>query len=151
MPSAMALGKFHGEITAPTPSGMYFRKPRLAGQLHDGLGRVQHQRLARIEFQEVDGFGGVGFGFVVVLADFEHQPGVELELALADDVGGAEENAGALFDRGELPLLESGERGLHGGLHVLGAGLLMDADDLAGVRRIHGDDLLARSGCAGRR
>ena len=96
-----------------------------------GSACVETQRLARVEFQEVDGFGGVGFGFGPVLADFEHQPGVEFELALAEDFGGAEQHAGALFDGGVLPCLEGGERRLHRGLDVLDAGLLMDADDLA--------------------
>ena len=108
----------------------------LAGQLHDRFGLVQHQRLARVEFQEVDGFGGIGFGLVVVLADFEHQPGVEFELALAQDLRGAEQDAGALFHAGVLPRLEGRERGLHRGLDVLHAGLLVNADHFGRIGRV---------------
>ena len=123
----------------------------LAGKLDDGFGLVEHQGLARVEFQEVDGFGGVGFGLVVVLADFEHQPGVEFELAPAQDIGGAEQHAGALFHGGVLPRLEGRERGLHGGLDVFEAGLLMNADDLGRIRRVDGDDLVLSCGCVCRR
>ena len=44
--------------------------------------------------------------------------------------------------RGVLPRGEGGERGLHRGLDVLDAGLLMNADDLGRIRRIDRDDLV---------
>ena len=34
-----------------------------------------------------------------VLADFEDQPGVEFKFALADQIAGAEQQAGPLFER----------------------------------------------------
>ncbi len=117
----------------------------LAGQLHDGLRLVEHQGLAGIEFQEIDGFGGVGLRLIVVFAHFEHQPRVKFELAAAQNLRGAEQDACTLFYAGILPRLEGRKRGLHGGLDVLHAGLLVDSDDFGRVRRVDGDNLVLRA------
>ncbi len=70
------------------------------------------------------------------LLNFEDEPRHEFHLALAHEVADAEDEAGALFDGGAAPGLEGLERGLHRGLNVFLAGLLVDADDLRGLRRI---------------
>ena len=97
----------------------------LARHLHRQFGPRQAQRLARVVFAEVDGLGDVGVGFGPVLADFENQPGAEFELALAQQIAHAEEQAGALFDRSPAPAGKGFERRLHRGLDVLLAGLLV--------------------------
>ena len=102
----------------------------LAGQLDRRLRLGEAQRFARVELAEVDGLGDVGVGLGPVLADFEDQPRHVFHLALAHQVADAEQQAGALFDRGAAPGFEGLQRGLHGGLNVLFAGFLMDADDL---------------------
>ena len=68
-----------------------------------------------------------------VLADFEGEPGAELEVALADDVGCGEQEVDAGLDRGFGP----GEKGFAGGfdgaLGVCGGGGVVRADDFCGV------------------
>jgi hypothetical protein len=44
-----------------------------------------------VKLAEVDGFAGVGFSLVPVLAHLKHHPGVELGLPLTEDFGGAEQ------------------------------------------------------------
>ncbi len=114
----------------------------LAGKLHDGLGLIHEERLPGVQFQEIDGFGGIGLGFVVVLADLEHQPRVEFVLTLAQNVRGAEQNASTFFHRRILPFFERGQRRLHRRLDVFPARLLVDADHLRRLRGVDGDDLL---------
>ena len=75
----------------------------LAGHLHRQFGPRQAQRFAGIVFAEVDGLGDIGVGLGPVLADFEDQPRAEFELALAQQIANAEEQAGALFDRRLAP------------------------------------------------
>ena len=77
-----------------------------AGIIDDGLTLVQAHHLAAIEFEEVDGFGGVAVGFHPVLADFHHHRGTELVLASAQNGGGPDEDAGAGIGIDELPCLE---------------------------------------------
>ena len=50
-----------------------------SGELDGRGGCVQAQGLAGVELEEVDGLAYVGVGFGPVLADFEGQPGAELE------------------------------------------------------------------------
>ena len=85
MPARIASGKFHGGITTPDAQRQIDHFIALAGHLHHGLRAGQAQHLARVVFAEIDGFGDFGFGFGPGLAGFEHQPGVELELALAQN------------------------------------------------------------------
>ena len=106
------------------------------------LGLRQTQRFAGIELAEVDGFGDVAVGFGPVLADFKNQPRHEFELAFAQQVGHAEQQAGALFKRSLAPGFEGLQRRLHRGLDVFLAGLLMKAHHLRRLRRIDGLDLV---------
>src|ERR1017187_3068329 len=101
-----------------------------------------YARQALVEFQEIDGFGRVGFGFVVVLADFQHQPRVEFELAPAQRLRRAEQYPGALFHRSVPPFLKSRQRRLHGWFHVFQASLLVDADHFRRIRRVDGNNLV---------
>jgi hypothetical protein len=114
----------------------------LAGKLDGRLSLRKTQGLARVELAEVDGLGNIGVGLNPVLADFENQPRHEFHLALAHQIADAEHQAGALFDRSAAPGFEGFERGLHGGLNVLFAGLLMDADNLRRLRRVQRLDLV---------
>jgi hypothetical protein len=88
------------------------------------------------ELEEVDRLGDIGVGFTPVLADFKNQPGHVIHFALAHEVGGAEQQTGALFDRGVFPGLEGFEGRLHRGFHMLFAGLLVDSHDLRWTRGI---------------
>ena len=108
----------------------------LAGELHRGRGFGEAQRFAGVELDEVDGFGHFGVGLGEVLADLEDEPGRPLEFMVAQGVGYAEEKIGALLNRGVLPALEGLERGIHGGGHIFGFGLLEDAHDLVGIRGV---------------
>src|SRR5882672_9768335 len=83
MPAMIAQGKFHGGITAPTPSGMYISESCSPGSC------------TGVELAEIDGLGDVSVGLGPVLADFEDQPCHVLHLALAQQAAGAEEEAGA--------------------------------------------------------
>ena len=116
-----------------------------AGRLHHRLGLGQDQSLAGVKFQEVDGLAGIGLGFIVILAHFQNQPGIELQLAPAQNVRGPEQQAGAFFPARVLPRLERRERSLHRRLDVFLACLLVHADHLGGIRRIHRANLLRRA------
>ncbi len=113
----------------------------LAGEL-DGRGRgVQLERFAAVELEKVDGLAYVGVGLAPVLSDLEGEPGAELELALSNQVGSAEEKGSALGGGGPAPGREGGERGGDGLLGKIGLGALMDSDDLGWPRRVDRDDL----------
>ncbi len=114
----------------------------LAGQLHDRLGLGEAQRFAGVEFAKVDGLGDVAVGLGPVLADFKHQPRHEFELAFAQQVADAEQQAGALFERRLPPGFKRLQRRVHRGLDVLLAGFLMDADNFGRLGRIERLDLL---------
>ena len=115
---------------------------RSPGNCTGGFGFGEAQGFAGVELAEVDGLGDVGVGFGPVLADFEDQPGHVIHFALAQQVGGAEQQAGALFDGSVLPGIEGFQRGGHGRLDVFFAGLLMDSDNLRRLRGIQGLDLV---------
>ena len=114
----------------------------LARQLHGRLGFGEAQGLARVELAEIDGLGNVGIGLEPVLRNFEHQPGHEFELALAHHIGDAEQERGALLDRSAAPVGERLRRGLHGGLDVLIAGFLVNADHFRRLGGIDGTNLV---------
>ena len=100
----------------------------------DGVVAAARRRASRrVELEEVDGLADVGVGFGPVLADFVGEPGAELEFALADDVGGVEQQGDARSTEVAAPGLEARKRGLHRLLSVLRAGLLVNADDLRGA------------------
>ena len=65
----------------------------------------------------------------------KHQPGHEFELALAHQIGNAEQEAGALFDRSAAPRGEGFQGGAHGGFDVLFARLLVNSDYFRRLRR----------------
>jgi hypothetical protein len=113
----------------------------LAGILDRRGGLRKAQGFARIELKEVDSFGYVGIGFGPVLADFVRQPCAKFKFAGADDLRCVQQQRCALFDWGGLPCLEGLERGLHRLLSVLGAGFLMNADNLSRLCRVVRFDL----------
>ena len=114
----------------------------LSRQLDWRLRLGKAQGFARVELAEVNGLGDVGVGLGPVLADFEDQPCHVFHLALPHQVADAKDEAGALLDRSAAPGLESLERGLHGRLDVLFAGLLMEPDNLRWLRRVQRLDLV---------
>ena len=97
--------------------------------MHRRFSFRQAQGLASIEFAEINQLGDVGIGFGPVLPNFEDHPGSQFKLALEQDVSQAEQQRGALLNRGAAPTLECLQCGLHRGLHVLGTGLLMQTHD----------------------
>ena len=114
----------------------------LARQLHRRLSLREANRLQRIEVAEVNQLGDVAIGFSPVLADLEHHPRHQLKLTLAHQRAGAEQQPGALFNRGILPGLECLQRRLHCGLDLSSAGCLMDANNLRRLGRIERGRLL---------
>ena len=70
----------------------------LAGQLHWRFGFREAQGFAGVELAEVDGLGNIGIGLAPVFADFENEPGHVIHFALAEKIGDAEQQPGALFD-----------------------------------------------------
>jgi len=78
------------------------------------------QCFASVELEEVDGSRHIGISFRPVLSDLVGEPGAELELAIADDGRGAQQQRSALLRQDELPGLECLERGGNGLLRVLG-------------------------------
>src|SRR6202034_498417 len=60
------------------------------------------------------------------------------EVALTDEVSGADEECDAVGDRGVAPGGEGELRGFDGGVGFLGGGSVVDADDLGGVGGIYG-------------
>ena len=136
MPPMMAAGKFHGEITAPTPSGMYQRWSCSPGNCTGRCRLGEADRFQRVHHAEVNQFGDIAVGLGIVLADFEDQPRHQLELALAHELRGPEQQVGARLPRGAAPALECLERGFHGGRDFGRSGFLVNADDLRGMRRV---------------
>ena len=114
----------------------------LARQLHWRFSFGETQGFAGVELAEVDGLRDVGVGLAPVLADLEDQPSHVVHFALAHQVGGAEQQAGALFDGSAAPGFEGSERRGHGRLDVLFAGFLMDADHLRRAGRVQRLDLV---------
>ena len=100
IPHRIASEKFHGGITTPTPSGRYASRSFSPGHLHRRVARQIAQHLARVELAEVDRFGGLGLGFRPGLARLVDQPRVELELALPQNGGGAQQPAAPDLPRG---------------------------------------------------
>ena len=152
MPTMMAPGKFHGGMTAPTPSGNVVEIVFFAGIIDDGLALVQAHHFAAIELEEVDGFGGVAVGFHPVLADFHDHGGAEFVLAAAQNGGGAEQDAGAGIGIDELPPLEGLVGVLNGlegqflrafadvGQHLIGIGGIGGLDGVVGEDAFAADD-----------
>src|SRR5581483_8533709 len=106
------------------------------------------QSEARVKLAEVDGFAGVSLRLVPILADLENHPCIELRFALAENFGDAEQQARSQFDAYVLPGLERPERGVHGRLNVFASGLLMQAYDFAGPRRVPGLEFFGRADAA---
>ena len=80
---------------------------------------LRAEGFARVELEEVDGLGDISIGLSPILADFEYQPGVELEASLLDDLAplharepGAETPATVGVSRGDADMAigEAGER-----------------------------------------
>ena len=108
----------------------------LTGELDGRGGSGKPKRLAGVELQEVDGLADIGVRLTGVLSDLVGEPGVELELAAANDLGDIQQERNARLDRGARPRFEGRECRVDGKLRVLGSGLLVDADNLGGARRI---------------
>ncbi len=109
-----------------------FAGPRM--QQIAGVGHVDH--LARVVFQEVDGFGGVGVGFGPRLADLEDHPRAELVFAAAHFVGGLEQHLRPFLRIDVTPALKSLIRSLNRTLGIFFAALRKRADHFAGPRRV---------------
>jgi hypothetical protein len=75
----------------------------LTRQLNRRGDLAKAQRFAAVELAEVDRLRNVAIGFCPILTDFKDQPRHELEFAFAEQVAHAEDQAGALFDRGATP------------------------------------------------
>ena len=56
-----------------------------------GVGQQPWRRAHGHKTKEINGFAHVGVGFCPVLADLIGEPGAELEVTLADDLGRVEE------------------------------------------------------------
>ncbi len=111
-----------------------------AGELDGRLGSVEAEGFAGVELEEVDALANVGVGFGEVLSDFEGEPGAELEVAGADESGGAEKEIDAVGNGRVGPAGKGSERGLDGGGGLSGRGGVVGADDLRGVRGIDGGE-----------
>ena len=141
----MAKGKFHGGITAQTPSGIYTQLIALAGILDRRRRLRQAQRLTRIELQKVDGLGHIGIGLNPVLAHLVGQPGAELKFALANQLRRLQQQRRALFHRHVLPGRKRFQRRLHRPFGVFQPSLLVHAHHLRRPRRIQRLDLVRRA------
>ena len=84
----------------------------LAGVLDGRGGGGQAQSFAGIELKEIDGFAHVGVGLGPVLAHLIGEPGAELELAPADDLGRAQEQGNPVLDGSPAPGFKGPERRL---------------------------------------
>ena len=98
-----------------------------------GVGAGQTQSLASVELKKVDGLSHIGIGLGPVLSHFIGEPSAEFKLALANDVGCAEQQGDARLDGRSAPEFESPQGRGHGFFGVLTACFLMDADDLRGL------------------
>ncbi len=104
----------------------------------------QAQHFAAVELAEIDCFGDVGVGLGPGLADFVDEPGIELQTALAEDLGGAEKDLGALGGGHALPDLEGAMGLLDGAIGQLDGGLLEDTHHLLWMGRIDRANLVGR-------
>ena len=147
----MAKGKFHGGITAQTPTGIYTQLIAFPGIL-DGRRRPgQPQRLARIELQEVDGLGDIRIRLNPILAHLVGQPRAELKLAFANQLCRLQQQGRALLHRHVLPGCERLQGRLHRPFGVFQASLLVHPDHLRRPRRIQRLDLVRGARSAPRR
>ena len=114
-----------------------------AGHLHGRFSSGKSESFTGIEFAEVDGLGNVGIGFGPVLADFENQPGHVIHFALAQPVGGAEQQARRALRRGcGSRSTKAFSAAFIAGLYVLFPRFLMNANDLRRARGVQGLDLV---------
>ena len=140
----MANGKFHGGITAQTPTGIYTQFVPFSGILDRRRGPRQAQRLTRIELQEVDGLGNIRIRLNPVLAHLVRQPRTELELAFANQLCRLQQQGRAFFHCHVLPGRKRFQGSLHRSFGVLEASLLVHADHLRRPRRVQRLDLVWR-------
>src|SRR5271170_4652758 len=97
----------------------------LARQLNISLDAREPESFTAVVFAEIDSLGDIAVGLSPVLADFKHQPGTELELALPQQVADAKHQAGAFLNRSPAPMRKGAQRRLHGWLDMLLASFLM--------------------------
>jgi hypothetical protein len=107
-----------------------------AGDRRQRLRRGHAQHLAGVVFEEVDRFGGVGVGLGPGLADFVAQQRREQVLALAQPLGGVEEDADAVVHVGVGPGREGGVRLFDGDLGFRSRQLRILADAARDFARI---------------
>ena len=108
----------------------------LAGHLQERAARLELDRAARVELEEVDRLADVGVGlapWLRALADLQRG---QLGPALAHPRRGAGEDLRAPLGRRGRPLPEAAVRRLHGVVDVLRGRLRRDGDDPFGVPRI---------------
>src|SRR5581483_11038470 len=102
------------------------------------------QRLARVEFEEIYRFGGIGIGFGPTFARLVDHPGGELIDTAAQDRRRLDQDAGALLDRNLRPVAKRLGRGAHGAVGQFRRRIAYAADDLCGTRRVAADGFLRR-------
>ena len=143
IPSGMARGKFHGEMTAVTPRARSAARCARRAPAASGRAPVELDRPSRVVLEEVDRLADVRVGLrprLAALADGERG---ELGAADAQVAGGAHEGARALLGGRARP---GAQRVARGGDRAIGLGRRADrrgGDDPVGCRRVGGDELLA--------
>src|SRR6185437_5046833 len=118
----------------------------LAGILDGRGGGVELEGFAGVELEEVDALANVGVGLGPVLADLEDEPGTEVEVALADELRGADEDSYTVGGRKAGPGRERGRGGVDGALDLGGAGGVVSADDLGRTGGVGGGELRGAPG-----
>ena len=111
-----------------------------AGDLRDRLRFGEPQRLAAVELEKVDRLGDVGVRLGPALAHLVDHPRRELELALADDLGGAEQVRRPLLRRNLAPGFERAQRRVHRVFGVLLGPLRRAADHVVRIGGVDGSD-----------
>ncbi len=137
--------KVPGRDDGPDPQWDISQRIRLLGEMDEGLRLRQTQRLARIEFQEVDRLGHIGVRLdpaLPYLVDFQR---IEVEPSRAQQLGGAQQISHALRGRCILPALKGVPGRVNGAMHVVDGGLGEVGHSLVRVRWVDRAEGLWRS------
>ena len=117
----------------------------LAGQLHHGLRTGQTSHLPCVVFAEIDGLGDFGFRFGPGLTGLKDQPGIELELAFANDGGQTQRHADASFGRSFAPAGKVAPGQIDRPRGLFHGGFLQHAHHFIGTSGIDGGQFLIRA------
>ena len=99
IPSAIATGKFQGEMTATMPRGVPAQLVALAGRLEQRGALREVDRPARVVLEEVDRLAHVGVGLGPRLRALAHRQRGDLEPPLAQPLRGAHQHLRPLLRR----------------------------------------------------